>query len=178
MSLAARPRLKLPAFGRQLLNERRLGRHPGVVHVVYGEDWFLGDRCELDCADVVNPGEAHPRLAVKPSQFQLWELDWRVVTGLHVCVFDRREDVLVGAREFFGLIGEVGRFSAQVDIYRRALEARPQFCFAAHVIAAECRKAEGAWPGWWPAETENMNADRRARWRQRHAAADPARAAA
>ena len=53
-------RLKLPAYGKQLLNERRLGNHPLVVHVIFGDDWRPGEQCDDDCGS-----EQHPRLAEK-----------------------------------------------------------------------------------------------------------------
>src|SRR5690348_12538483 len=97
-----RPRLRLPAYGKQLLNERRLGRHPLVVHVVYGETMHHGTSCDLDCLGGFGPeklpkppasvqGDPHPHLWVKPSEFKPFTIDWHVVTGCAVCVFDLRE---------------------------------------------------------------------------------------
>ena len=45
LPLASKPHLKLPAYGKALLNARRLGEHPPVVHVIYGEEWGRGERC-------------------------------------------------------------------------------------------------------------------------------------
>ena len=164
---AGKPHLKLPAYGKALLNARRLGEHPPVVHVIYGEEWGRGERCGEGC-----DGATHPRLAVKPSEFQPWTIDWRVVTGCLVAVFDSREDCFNGGKRFYEMVGEIGRFAGPVHIYRWQETGRAGgvsttgygLAFCASVVAAQVARANGAWPGWWPIETERLNGERRERW--------------
>jgi len=157
-SLAGKPRLRLPAYGKALLNARRLGEHPLVVHVIYGEEWRPGERCGDGCE-----GASHPRLAVRPSEFEPWTIDWRVVTGCKVVVFDPYE---TGAarRNFYELLGELGRFAGPVEVYRLEADGRWAWWSTSHVLAAQLWSVNGTWPAWWPIETERINAERRERW--------------
>jgi len=163
-------RLKLPAYGKQLLNDRRLGRHPLVVHVIYDEDWRFGEQCEEGCETLTDL--AHARLAVKPSEFAPWVYDWHAVTGCYVALFDGRHDCLEGSPNFWRLVGEIGRFAGPVCIYRwqwtslsgRVGGANHALAFTAHRVASEVRDKLGGWPDWWPLETERANVERRERW--------------
>jgi len=146
------PRLKLPAYGKQLLNARRLGQHPLVVHVVYGEEWGSGERCGDGC-------EEHPRLAVKPSEFQPWTIDWHVITGCKVVVFEA-DLGLYRTKNFYELMGELGRFAGPVDVFAG---------IPMHLVAREFMKMYGTWPAWWPMETERLNEPRRNRWHEFYA---------
>jgi hypothetical protein len=151
-SLAAKPRLKLPAYGKQLLNARRLGQHPLVVHVIYGEEWRPGERCGAECE-----GAEHPRLAVRPSEFQPWTIDWHVVTGCKVVVFESMFD---RRRNFYDLLGELGRFAGPVHV----MSPDDEQVTAADALALRVKKMFGDWPRWWPIETERLNGERRERW--------------
>jgi len=155
-SLAAKPRLRLPAYGKALLSARRLGEHPLVVHVIYGEEWRPGESCGTECE-----GAEHPRLAVRPSEFQPWTIDWRVVTGCRVVVFEGREDMFFRAKNFYELLGELGRFAGPVHMVRSEDSGSVS---AADALAHHLLKTYGMWPAWWPIETERINAERRERW--------------
>ena len=184
------PRLKLPAYGKALINERRQGRHPAVVHVVFAEAFGSGEWCER-CPRSGEEAKArglHPRLHVRPEEFAPFTIDWTVVTGCMVAVFDGRE--WIGdkhARRFYELLGELGRFAGPVQVYR--LEPDPpvrgevvssswRFCWDAAGLAASTFKESGKWPFYWPAETEARNAPRRRTWWEHYGASrEPAAAA-
>ncbi len=194
-------RLKLPAYGKALINERRQGRHPAVVHVVFAEAFGSGEWCE-HCP---RTGEAakerglHPRLHVLPEEFAPFTLDWTLVTGCMVVVFDGRE--WLGdkhARAFYELVGEIGRFAGPVQVYRMEPDRpvttphttplqpvaqevwawRWAFWWDAASLAASTFKESGRWPFYWPAETEALNEPRRCRWWEHYGASrEPAAAA-
>lgn len=184
-----KPRLRLPAYGKQLLNERRHGRHPMVVHVIYGDQLHHGTRCELDCAGGFEPeklptlrppasvGDPHPMLWVRPSEYKPWTIDWHAVVGAAVCVFDMRE-AGGGGRNFYEMLGEIGRFAGPVLVYRLepfeivgdCVALRWEFCWQAHITACGPSWRPHALPIWWPIETERENARRREKWDRLYAA--------
>lgn len=65
-------RLKLPAYGKKLLEARRAGNHPLDVNLCFGSLW----RCVPE-----------PKVAVMPSDFVPGIYNWTVLTGLCVTVF-------------------------------------------------------------------------------------------
>ena len=175
-------RLRLPPFGKQLLMDRRQGKAVRSIHLMYSERLDGDGRCDEAC-----PGQhagGHPRLVVKPSEFRPFVYDWTLVTGCHVAVFDDRPDLIAGAREFYELLGELGRFAGPVQVYRAEPDrpvTRPhrtqlmpveqevcawrwQFCWDTGVTVSEFVRAGAQWPSWWPPETEALNAPRRRRW--------------
>jgi hypothetical protein len=161
-------RLRLPAYGKALMEARRAGNHPAVVHVLFCEDWRHKPRCEEGC------GADHPRLAVKPSEFAAGTLDWRLVTGSLVAVFDDRDRMsLQFSREFYGLLAELGRFAGPVHVYH----LDPVKEVGAGVWAFDWRFAFCAGASHWSIDTEQLNEQRRRRWFELRAAA-PDRAAA
>lgn len=168
-------RLKLPPYGKPLLMARRQGRGVSSIHLVYGERLDVDGRCDEAC-----PGQhagGHPRIVVKPSEFRPFVYDWTLVTGCHVAVFDDRPDLIAGARSFYELLGELGRFAGPVHVYRSepvreigggvwVFESRFQWDAAG--LAADSFRESGRWPMWWPKETEALNAPRRRTWWELH----------
>lgn len=178
-------RLKLPAYGKSLINERRQGRHPRVVHVHYSESFGCSAQCEFCATTPARSAGAtpprqggepfppwHPAVQVSPAEFRPFAFDWTVVTGCMVAVFDWRHDIFERARAFYELVGELGRFAGPVQVYRleRVNDAVSQFAFQwdAGCFASEAHGKEGRWPFWWPPETEALNAPRRRRWWDLH----------
>lgn len=164
--------------------ERRQGRHPMVVHLAYSEDWNKrGEQCEGPCdggrtVEEIAQAPAsmrnlHPRIAVRPSEFEPFRFDWTVVTGCMVCVFDETELVGAGRAMFYELLGELGRYAGPVHVFRledcdrlhgEVVTWKWDLFSVAHVSAAEWKRTRGDWPTWWPAETEKLNGPRRERW--------------
>lgn len=151
--------MKLPAYAKPLLAERRLGRHPPSVLVIYGQDWSA------------RPGST--RVAVKPRE--ALGLKWHCVAGLLVELTDRAlegedEPDADGNREFLYLAGEIAREAGQVNLL--APYALTPACplygpgrASASDYAALFRD-EHAWPAWWSEETENIHGQNRRRWLQ------------
>lgn len=135
-------RPKLPAYGKGLLLARRLGNHPREITVVYGDNWR---------------GVKHPRLGVRPLQYQPGLVDWRVVAGVMVTLIDRAGGVAgfdIAANrfgKFYALIGELAAMDAYVQVMYPDgnVWARKD----ADLLAYECRNASG-WPGWWSDDLE------------------------
>ena len=75
-------------------------------------------------------------------------------------VFDGRESIYDRAKNFYELLGELARFAGPVHVVR--LDSST--VSAADALAREFMKSFDAWPTWWPAETERLNAERRERW--------------
>lgn len=131
-------RKRLPAYGRDLLAERRAGRHPASVTVVYGEQFWKV------------PGA---KLAVKPSEYVPGTLDWRVVAGVRCLVMD----LDCGAAEvsgdppvfgkFYALLAELAAARAYVEVEGPAFDGRRDL----ESIAASWRYATvpSRWPVWW-----------------------------
>lgn len=151
---SARPPVKLPAYGKQLLAARRSGTHPAVVVVVYGQDWSV-------------PG-VWARLAVKPKA--ALGLNWHCVAGVGVQVLDRStaaEDDYdeQGNRELFFLLGEIARHAAGVQVRTpEPLFAHQSGGGEAHAdVLAWCSRRWDAqarrmvWPAWWSQETDRIH---------------------
>ena len=100
-------RPKLPAYGKTLLMQRRLGQHPETITVIYGDKWS---------------GVKPPRLGLRPLQYQPGLVDWRVVAGVKVELIDRAEglaDCDVEANrfgKFYSLIAELVDATAYVVV--------------------------------------------------------------
>lgn len=138
--------MKLPAYGKSLLQARRAGQHPPVVTVIYGLHWDSdGNVTKL----AVKPGEALGR-------------DWRCIAGLPIELEDRfldGEDT-----EQLRLAGEIAREAALVMMARGAAGRYP-----VHVHAFLSRRWNAAarlmeWPAWWSEEIEKLNGKNRKRW--------------
>lgn len=130
-------RPKLPAYGKGLLLERRLGNHPREITVIYGDNWR---------------GVKHPRLGVRPLQYVPGQVDWRVVAGVKVTLLDRSgglaEFDIAGNKfgKFYTLVGELAAMDAYVVCaYPDGNDWRYQ---DAESLAYACRRP-GQWPSWW-----------------------------
>ena len=155
-------RRKLPAYGKALQLARRAGDHPLVVHLIYGDKWFEEPLCGWNCA-----GAAHPKLALRPAEYEAALYDFRLVTGLQVALFDQAEASADPQNKVFDLIGEIARWSADV-----CLHLSDDFSISAHVLAQIRRRyvdmndasKNHGWPRWWSADTERANEQRRNTW--------------
>lgn len=89
--------LKLPAYGRVLLDQRELGHHPRLINVWYGDRWW--DR----------PKDA-PCLCVG-LDYTHGVFDWGVVAGVPVHVLWR------GGRRVWRLAAELAEYAPSVVVY-------------------------------------------------------------
>lgn len=167
--MSGTPRKRLPAYGAALRERCRRGPPPLCVHLIYGFRW----KDEAVCSWSNAPGmpAPHPLLALKPSDYVPGTLDFSVLTGLKVCVFDqggvrpefasssRIETVNVEMNALLALLGEVAAFAAEVQVYPDAASWS-----SAHELAAMTRAKRGEWPFWWSDDIEKKHAERRARW--------------
>jgi hypothetical protein len=169
-------RLKLPTYGKALLQERNAGHHPLCAHLIIGRN----SRLPLDCAWQA-AGEVHPQLEIKPEQCAAGVFDWTLLCGLNVVIFDRSGRALEfndpdrehrtywGHGPFYFMVGEIALYSAEIEIRTPWWDRS----FSAHEIAASVRapgwarmtaKQNHGWPGWWSEEIENLNAKQRQIW--------------
>jgi hypothetical protein len=153
-------RLKLPAYGKQLLERRRAGDHPLEVAFILGEDWRDGQE---------------PRLCINPQDYEPGRYDFRVVAGTRVLVLDQA----LGAGEcdenarpptfgkFYDLIGELAEFAAVVEIewplrsgwMRREIQ---EMAWTARWYDPSIRRM--IWPRWWSDERNTAYSDRFEPW--------------
>jgi hypothetical protein len=141
-------RPRLPAYGKTLLMQRRLGQHPETITVIYGDNWS---------------GVKPPRLGVRPLQYQPGLVDWRVVAGVKVELIDRAEglaDCDVEANrfgKFYSLIAELVDATAYVVV--RFPDGERWGEKDADLLAYECRgfsSGRSCWPGWWSDDRERL----------------------
>lgn len=172
----ARPaRLKLPAYGKALLQRRRADDHPLCVHLVIGDDWRAPVKCSWQM-----PGEVHPLLAIKPDDCRAGVFDWRPVAGLNVVLLDQAELALDfqnpdaaharnwGHGPFYFLLGEIALLAADIEI----IGSYSMYSLSAFRIAYSLRDSRlkqdpeknNGWPSWWSDEIETLNAKRRQTW--------------
>jgi len=134
--------MKLPAYAKQLLRNRRAGMHPVSVTVTHGDDWRDSGASRL----AVRPGEALGR-------------DWSCVAGLPVDLFSQSADLRDA--ELLQLAGEIARHAATLTISAGGSHV------LAHTWAFLCRHEERGrmhWPAWWSDEIERLNERNRQRW--------------
>lgn len=146
--------MKLPAYGRALIDARREGRHPACVVVIFGYDW--------------TPKGTAPRLAVKPSA--CLGLDWSCVAGLSVQVDDRTRDDEDpfdehGNRKLYFLLGEIARRCAWLTFEATEnLAHEPAHSFAYLHRRWDTAHRRWIWPAWWSEEINAQNAANREQW--------------
>jgi hypothetical protein len=169
--MVSRP-VKLPAYGRALMNRRYAGWHPLYVRVIYGEDW------ELIRDDWFT--DIHAYVAVRPSDYQPGRFDWRCAAGSAVTVFDQAKaageiGLDNGAEEgwgkFYYLLRELSQMCGPLEfltaarIYGEA-DRRPIYYVPAPIFAFECRtRPRGpSRPWWWPESMDLMHAEKIHAW--------------
>jgi hypothetical protein len=152
-------RLKQPAYCKRLLDERRAGRHPLSVNLVYGDKWF----------DV-----AEPRVCIMPDEYKPGVYDFHALAGLRVTVHDQLsygwdvDDAVTPPRygRFFSLLREVAECDALVLVrWPKGTEPRETLV---HDMAFCCRwrdaKLGPQWPAWWSDDLNARQAKRIADW--------------
>lgn len=139
--------MRLPAFGRELLELRRAGKHPRDIRFVLGGDWGL-------------PEEPHPMLALRPGEYRIGRLDTSVVAGCWVWVYmDKAADELLdGCPIWQWVCGELARDAVCVWAVRGWLGGRIE------EIAVQCQRRGEPTP-WWPPARARAYVERRLRGR-------------
>lgn len=138
-------RLKLPAYGKQLLADRRAGKHPHIVTLIYGERWQ--DR-------------ARPLIAIKPEDYAPGKFDFRLVAGVCVHLIDQAggaNDCDAYVRppvygKFYELLRELGAVGAFVVVYFSGNPPmRPSTLEEISVVNRWYDREADAmrWPQWW-----------------------------
>lgn len=140
------PRPKPPAYARALLQERREGRHPRQITLVYGNDWRAGDA---------------PRICLKPADYEPGRFDFRVVAGCKVIVLDQE----MGAAELdryvrptkwgkaYDLFGELAAAGAYVEVAWPERSGWPSVTLDALAAGFDGRQR----PPWWSEEREQRH---------------------
>jgi len=151
-------RLKLPAYGKRLLLERRAGRHPSEVTLVYGDQWWEAQ---------------HPKICIRPEAYDPGKYDLRMVAGCKVVVLDQ---LLCAALDFggegwppifgkfFDLLHEVAAAGAYVEITWPSKVGWParhlsEYAWAARWYDRAAQRMQ--WPRWW---NDELAAQHDARW--------------
>jgi hypothetical protein len=133
-------RKKLPAYGKQLLADRRAGRHPSILRVVYGDDWSV-------------PG---PKVCIRPADYQPGVFDFSVAAGLYVELYDQADglcDLDVHQRPpvfgaFYDLVRELVEAQACVEIRAASVTREAgELAFTLRWWDAQARRFH--WPRWW-----------------------------
>lgn len=144
--------MKLPAYGRDLLNQRLADRHPARVWIIYGDDW--GRR-----------PVGVPSLCVG-TDWMPGTIDWYPIAGVPAHVVYRE------GPHVEELAGEIAGLAAPVILHYQTHE------FSAGLVRAQedvsdvawglRRPIEGgfAWPAWWSDEQDADYAARRSAYLQ------------
>lgn len=155
-------RLKLPPYGRALLERRRGGDHPLEVALIYGHDW------RADVGGV-------PRIALNPEDYEPGGFDWHLFAGIKVVIHDQE---VTGAEfdenlrpptfgKFYDLITEVAVFAAFIEIAWPArcglsLREATELARSCRWFDRETKKVQ--WPRWWSDDIEAQYARRMSGW--------------
>ena len=149
-------RLKLPPYGKALLDRRRGGDHPLSVNLVYGDRWRE-----------VEP----PRVALDPKDYAPGRYDFHMLAGLRVMIHDQ----LAGGWEmdasilpaiygkFYDLAAEVAAADAYVLLrWPKGTEPREtELLPLAHSCRWWCTERRAwQWPRWW---NDALNTQQQAR---------------
>lgn len=152
--------MRLPAFGKAFLEERRSGRHPATVGIVYAPSWSGVDT------------SPHPRLALKPEEYAPRRFDWGLVAGLWVIVYDWAGGAFECEPEanrfgvFYDLVAELAATPAFVEL---RWPAQTWVSRHADLLAWEQRRAVKGrfeWPRWWSEQQQRTQEARFAAWVQ------------
>lgn len=156
-------RLKLPAYGKKILLERRAGKHPHTISVIYGDDWYGAAQ---SCQAI---------LCLKPAEYQPGIYDFRMVAGCEAHVYDELDGFAEhNVREtpptfgkLFDLIAELAAADACVSVcwpgdWRRHQRGAGEI--------AQCMRwfnqplHHYVWPRWWNDALEAKHAARESAW--------------
>lgn len=153
-------RLKSPAYGKRLIEERRAGTHQLEVSLVYGDKWF----------DI-----EYPKICLKPDEFEPGKYDFHSVAGLKVIVIDQ----LGGSAElvdnvlpptfgkFYDLLAEVAQFAAIVGVKYPTQWKWPDQDVQDLATGARWYDREQKsmqWPRWWNDELQRAYEGRLDGW--------------
>lgn len=141
--------MKLPAYGRALVDARRAGNHPERVAFVFGDDWRA----------------PQPRLALRPDDYERGKYDLRPVAGVPVDLHQRSEE----HGKFLELAGELARWAAEVrlhvpyPLFIGQREAQPTIVDVRELAWCSRELADGRsrWPAWWSEEIDRQYVQRR-----------------
>jgi hypothetical protein len=148
--------MRLPAYGRRLIDERRAGRHPIEVTVVYGDKWR--DHGQL-------------KICIKPEEFLPGVYNFHILAGLRVLVVDQLgessdldEKVIPPTfGKFYDLLAEIAAADAWVTLRYPQYEAFDRdianLALCAKWWSHETRSMQ--WPRWW---NEELHAKHERRW--------------
>lgn len=142
-------RLKLPAYGKQLVAARRGGALVPVVRVHFGDDW-------------AEPHQDVPLLIVRPRDYAPGTLDWSSVVGSMVDILDYSMPEDWQAPVYF-LAGEIARFAAVWIVRGDDRMTADCAAFWARQVIFRTTGAP-AWPAWWSDEIEAGHAERQSTW--------------
>lgn len=182
-------RLKLPAYGKALLDNRRRGFHPLVVDVWYGDDWSIPRRIAEAEQNlfVVRGREArpysadwekevgNPTLAIRPRDYAPGVFDFRCVAGVGVYLWDccggsADFDQVAGGPItrwglFYFLAGELSAYAATV-FFRNTGDAETET--AAHLAVTHSDVVAGklVYPAWWSSALSLRHREARPLWQQ------------
>lgn len=153
--------MRLPAYGRPLLEARRAGDHPARVLFVFGDYW--------------KAESPHPKLALKPGDYAPRRFDFRLVAGVPVDVLERSDGALhQGTPKYLWLAGELARWACEVTLrvpyalYRGQAESDRTVTDAG--MLARCQRRYDAakrafvWPAWWNEDLDCAYGEQGKRW--------------
>jgi hypothetical protein len=145
---------RLPAFGRDLLAQRRARQWVPEVVLLFGDVWKMPAGSAVTGAWL--PGTA--RIALKPEDFAPDRFDWACVARLPVEAWLIPDDEASRAA-FEAMVGEISDVAAVVWLVGWADEP-----FTASRAAHRLRRGLGRWPTWWSDEREARAAAAYARY--------------
>lgn len=190
----AEQRLKLPAYGKALIDNRRRGFHPLYVDVLYGDDWReAATRAKLEAAVFVKDGRnarpyedrwlkevGAPMLALRPREYAPGVYDFRCVAGCAVRLFDTvgaADDVDVDPAAvypaqrtlrwglFYDVVRELALFAASVALHVGMSDLGEDMAqYAIGVRHWDAEARRMVWPRWWSDEIEVRRGQRQFNW--------------
>jgi hypothetical protein len=130
-------RLKLPAYAKRLLDDRRAGKHPLEVNLVFGDKW-------RDVPEI--------RVCIPPEDYAPALYDFRVLAGLRVTIHDQMNFGNNADSVFFDLVGEVAAAQALVIVRWPKGHAPREIHASELAFCCRVKTTKGVqWPRWWSA---------------------------
>jgi len=183
------PRLKLPAYGKALMDNRRRGFHPLSVDVWYGDDWSIPKRiAQAEQKLFVARGRearpyfgdweqvvGRPTLAIRPRDYAPGVFNFACVAGVAVNLwdgcgaaadFDQPEGgPVLRWGLFYFLAGELSAYAATVFFRNTDHDDNES---AAHLAVTHAEPQDGAlvYPPWWSDELSRKFRSARPLWQQ------------